>query len=216
MAEMKIMRKQEWRRLRNTYLNLNRHKAKEIKNLLRDNKKYSKTPLKNSPMKPLASPHNFNFYGIAKDAEPESQAARKTPALQFQPGLIINIKFREPCIEIKEFRKELKQYSFVKYVDIKEGAMEAFIRVDDKASAPDLVSQYSSCEYVTEILKDVAEKEYWNKIFNNRQEKIGNSKTTESGAITAKKLRGREKLLIKINKASEHIRFEEDDENVDM
>ena len=218
MAEMKIMRKQEWRRLRNTYLNVNRHKAKEIKNLLRDNKKYSKTPLKNSPMKPhnLASPHNFNFYGIAKDAEPEAQSSRKTPALQFQPGLIINIKFREPCIEIKEFRKEMKQYTFVKYVDIKEGAMEAFVRVDDKASAPELVSQYSSCEYVTEILKDESEKDYWNKIFKSREEKIGHSKKSEPGVTPVKKLRGREKLLIKINKASEHIRFDEDEENVDM
>lgn len=216
MAEMKIMRKQEWRRLRNTYLNLNRHKAKEIKKVLRDNKKYSKTPLKNSPIKPLASPHNFNFYGIAKDVEPETQMARKAPALQFQPGLIVNIKFREPCVEIKEFRKEMKQYSFVKYVDIKEGAMETFVRVDDKASAPELVSQYSSCEYVTEILKDEVEKEYWNKIFKSREEKIGHSKKSEPGAAPVKQLRGREKLLIKINKASEHIRFDDDEENVDM
>lgn len=131
----------------------------------------------------------------------------------FEPGLIVKIKFREPIVDIKELKAELKQYNYVKYIDVTEGDFQCFVRVEAAASAQELVNQYSSCEYVTEILKDEVEKEYWNKINSQRAQKTASKDQKKVGK--PKKRRGREKLLNKITKTAEHIRFDQEEELVE-
>ena len=120
-----------------------------------------------------ASPH-ISFYGSPKDQDevmekatvaevPEQRPRQQT--LTFIPGAIVNIKFREPCVDFKEFKKEMRQFSYVQYVECPEGDFQSFIRCDSATSAQELVSQYSSCEYDTDILKEEVETQYWNKIF---------------------------------------------------
>lgn len=213
---MKIMRKKEWKKMRNSYLNLERQKAKEIKKILREsyNKRNNNKTQKLSPA--VASPR-INFYGSPNQASEEPTEPTYEPetntssGLVFVPGVIVNIKFREPCLDPKELKKEFKQFNYVNYVDILEGGAQCYVRVDASTSAQELVNQYSSCEYETEVLKDELEKEYWKKIFDKRDSK----KNKESPAKKEKPVRrrrGREKLLEKINKASQHIRFEESEE----
>lgn len=219
---MKIMRKKEWKKLRNAYLNLERQKAKEIKKILRDsynkrNNNKIQEVQKYSPAN-TASPR-INFYGSPNDREDPAEATIEPESslangLAFTPGVIVNIKFREPCLDFKELKKEFKQYSYVAYVDILEGGAQSFIRVDNPSSAQELVNQYSSCEYETDILKDEAEKEYWKKIFEKRDSKKG-GKEAPKKEPTVKRRRGREKLRDKISQAAQHIRFEENDEVVD-
>ncbi|CAO1363892.1 unnamed protein product [Diamesa tonsa] len=222
---MKIMKKKEWKKLRGTYLNLERTKAKEIKKLLREayNKRNNnKTPSSShkSPVAIKASPH-ISFYGSPKDQDevvekitvaevPEQRPRQQT--LTFIPGAIVNIKFREPCVDFKEFKKEMRQFSYVQYVECPEGDFQSFIRCDSATSAQELASQYTSCEYDTEILKEEVETQYWNKIFEARN-KTGKPKgSNPSEAPPPARRRGREKLLKKIVKSAQHIKFDDADE----
>lgn len=217
--------RKEWKKLRGTYLNLERTKAKEIKKLLREayNKRNNnKTPSSShkSPVAIKASPH-ISFYGSPKDQDevvekttvaevPEQRPRQQT--LTFIPGAIVNIKFREPCIDFKEFKKEMRQFSYVQYVECPEGDFQSFIRCDSATSAQELVSQYSSCEYDTDILKEEVETQYWNKIFEARN-KTGKPKgPNTSEAPPPARRRGREKLLNKIIKSAQHIKFDDADE----
>jgi hypothetical protein len=61
--------------MRNSYLDLERKKAKEIKKILHENRKNQK-PQK-SPKKPTTSPGNINFYGSPKDVETEKAGDQK-------------------------------------------------------------------------------------------------------------------------------------------
>lgn len=216
---MKIMRKKEWKKMRNSYLNLERQKAKEIKKILRESyiKRNNNKIQENQKFSPAntASPR-INFYGSPNDREEPTEATYEpnsesnASGLSFVPGVIVNIKFREPCLDFKELKKEFKQYSYVSYIDILEGGAQCYVRVDAPTSAQELASQYSSCEYETDILKSEAEKEYWKKIFEKRDAKKGKDTPKKEPAV--RRRRGREKLVDKINKAAQHIRFEENEE----
>lgn len=219
---IKIMRKKEWKKMRNSYLNLERQKAKEIKKILREsfNKRNNNKIQENQKFSPAntASPR-INFYKSPNDREepteaaPESKVESTASGLSFVPGVIVNIKFREPCLDYKELKKELKQYSYVCYVDVLEGGAQCYVRVDAASSAQELVTQYSGCEYETEVLKNEAEKEYWKKIFERRDAKKSKDSPKKEPAV--RRRRGREKLVEKINKAAQHIRFEENEEAVE-
>ncbi|CRL01306.1 CLUMA_CG014372, isoform A [Clunio marinus] len=220
---LKVMPKKEWKKMRNAYLNLERQKAKEIKKILREsyNKRNNNKIQKNQKFSPAntASPR-INFYGSPNDREDPIAAAfepnseeNPSTGLTFIPGVIVNIKFREPCVDFKELKREFKQYSYVTYVDVLECGAQCFIRVESPNSAHDLISQYSSCEYEAEILKDEAEKEYWKKIFEKRDQKKNKDNTKKHEPV--KRRRGREKLMDKVNKVAQHIRFEENEEGAE-
>uniref|UniRef100_A0AAG5DCZ0 La-related protein 7 n=1 Tax=Anopheles atroparvus TaxID=41427 RepID=A0AAG5DCZ0_ANOAO len=192
MYELKIMTKKEWRRLRNKYLNLQREEAKKLKRLFAHPEKHprrgqSKTNATNVvggiAMKSIKSSPRVNFYGampIGEDRSEmeeaihqpemaeESVALAKQPLFSFEPGLIVSVKFREPCVDVKDFRAELRQYPYVKYIDVKEGAFEAFVRVDKPASANALVKEYNSAEHSAQILSGELEQQYWNKMMRDR------------------------------------------------
>lgn len=212
---MKIMRKKDWKKMRNAYLNSERQKAKEIKKVLRES--YNKRN-NNKKMTPANMPSPFiNFYGSPNDrAEsvdvPETSVDNSSGGLVFIPGVIVNIKFREPCLDFKELKKEMKQYPFVQFVEISESGMQSYIRVDAPSSAQELINQYSSCEYETDILKGDAEKEYWRKIFEKRDKKKTDGPKPKSNPSGTRRRRGREKLLEKIVKVGQHIKFEDNDD----
>lgn len=220
LLAMKIMRKREWKKLRNGYLNLERQKAKEIKKILREsyNKRHNIKMREIQKFSPVntASPR-INFYGSPNDREDQTEAvfepeSSQASGLTFIPGVIVNIKFREPSLDLKEIKKEFKQYPYVAYVDVLESGAECYIRTETPSSAQELVNQYSSCEYETGVLKDDAEKKYWESIFNKRDAKKNKSQPRKEQPAV-KRLRGRQKLVDKINKASQHIRFEETTED---
>ncbi|XP_061510211.1 la-related protein 7 [Anopheles gambiae] len=139
---------------------------------------------------------------LQPEAAEESAATAKRPLFSFEPGLIVSIKFREPCVDVKDFRAELKQYPYVKYIDLKEGDFEAFVRVDTPASAVALVKEYCSAEHSAQILSGEQEQQYWDKMMRDREDKLNKRVKTE-------RIRGRTKLIRKINS---HIKFDDDDE----
>lgn len=212
LKELRILPKKEWKKLRNKYLNLQREKASELKRLAWQN---SHNPQEKTNEQ--KGPANFeissmNFYG-ANDPENERKSPikidRKNPALEkaplfkYEPGLIVNVKFIEPCVNIKEFKTDMKQYECVKYVDIKEGALEAFLRCENANAASDFVKQINCAEYNCNVISGDQENEYWMKIKNDREMKL-NKKVK----IPIKK-RGRDRVA-KI--AAKHLRFGDDEE----
>ncbi|XP_065094031.1 la-related protein 7 [Ochlerotatus camptorhynchus] len=213
--ELKVMPKKEWRRLRNKYLNLQRTEAKKLKKLFSDSNKFSKssqsrtTNPSTTAAKTVKSSPRVNFYGALTDEEAAAEATKleeqeqpiKQPLFSFEPGLIVNIKFRVPCANVKDFKVELKQFSYVKYIDLKEADMETFVRVDKPSSANQLVKEYNSAEYSAQILSGETEKSYWDKIKQDREDKLNKK-------IKVEKVRGRTKLMKKVNT---HIKFDEDD-----
>ncbi|XP_052866951.1 la-related protein 7 [Anopheles cruzii] len=228
--ELKIMTKKEWRRLRNKYLNLQRDEAIKLKRLFAQSEKHHQRGQSKSNasgvgsgrsgsggVKSIKSSPRVNFYGAMPvdeehtgaegcNDEPEvtetSAAMSKHPLFSFEPGLIVGIKFREPCVDIKDFRAELRQYAYVKYVDLKEGDFEAFVRVDRPSSANALVKEYNSAEHSALILSGELEQQYWHKMLRDREDKLNKRVKTE-------KVRGRTKLIRKINS---HIKFDDDDD----
>lgn len=213
--ELKIMPKKEWRRLRNKYLNLQRVEAKNLKKLFNDSNKFSKPHPSRTPnqagsaSKTVKSSPRVNFYGALTDEEAAAEVTKleeqdqqnKKPLFSFEPGLIVNVKFRVPCSNVKDFKTELKQFSYVKYIDLKEGDVESFVRVDKPSSANQLVKEYSSAEYSAQILSGEKEKSYWDKIKQDREDKLNKK-------VKVEKVRGRTKLMKKVNT---HIKFDDDD-----
>ncbi|XP_053694179.1 la-related protein 7 [Sabethes cyaneus] len=214
--ELKIMPKKEWKRLRNKYLNLQREEAKKLKKLFGQPNKFNKPSKTRTPnqtpahvAKTIKSSPRVNFYGALTDEEAAAEAIKleeqdqqsKQPLFSFEPGLIVNVKFRIPCANIKDFKAELRQYAYVKYIDLKEGDMEAFVRVDSPSSANQLVKEYNSAEHSAQILSGETEKDYWDKIARDRDDKLNKK-------VKVEKVRGRTKLMKKVNT---HIKFDDDD-----
>uniref|UniRef100_A0A182QJF1 Uncharacterized protein n=1 Tax=Anopheles farauti TaxID=69004 RepID=A0A182QJF1_9DIPT len=230
--ELKILTKKEWRRLRNKYLNLQKEEAKKLKRLFvqtdkhhhpRGHSKATATSLAGASKGPksIKSSPRVNFYGAMPidddeaaevedgeskqqpdEAEESAALAKRRPLFSFEPGLIVSVKFREPCVDVKDFRAELRQYPYVKYIDVKEGDFEAFVRVDKPASANALVKEYSSAEHSAQILSGELEQQYWGKMMRDREDKLNKRVKTE-------RVRGRTKLIRKINN---HIKFDDDDD----
>lgn len=140
----------------------------------------------------------------------ESPIAAKSPLFEYEPGLIIKIHFDEPCVDIGDFKAEMKQYSFVRYVDLKEGQTAAYVRVDSSNSAPNLIK--SCAPRRCQILVGEAETEYWKKIGKDRDEKL--SKTVKTTRKRGRKVNNLLKNITEngssgLKMAVSHIRFDD-------
>lgn len=195
-------------------------------------KKYASPP----PPKRICT-RNINFYGAmrddhntntyecsivdenrtscdkAKNADgANDKPCAKDVQFEFEPGLIVKVNFDAPCTDIVDFKAEMRQYPFVRYIDVKEGQTFAYVRVDASRSAPILIKHCAPNR--CQILTGENETEYWSKIAKDREQKL-------SKAVKIPKARGRKKRnLIKNiaevtvvksdNKtAVSHIRFDD-------
>lgn len=192
-------------------------------------KQYSSPP----PTKRICT-RNINFYGAMGDdhnpvntyecsiiddnrntgnkskAKKDEKPSAKESQFEFQPGLIVKVNFDQPCIDVSDFKAEMKQYAFVKYVDIKEGQSNAFVRVDASRSAPVLIKHCApNC---CQILTGESETEYWAKIARDREQKL--SKTVKVPRNRERRMRNLIKNTAEVNiikneskTTATHIRF---------
>lgn len=230
--ELKILPKKDWKRLRNKYLNLQREKVGELKRKVwreqqelkqqKDTFATEDTATQSSTQDHKNSSNNakhklqkmsMNFYGAAEEEVPSkvntaekniqpNAALTRTPLFSYEPGLIVEVSFLEPCVNIKEFKTDMRQYNSVKYVDIKEGAMQAYLRLESSQKAIEFCQQINCAEYQCRILSDETEANYWQKIEKDREQKLNKQ-------IKIPQKRGREKVKKLITK---HIRFGDEDE----
>lgn len=206
---VRITTKLEWKRLRNKYLNHQREQIKELKKQLWADRKPKPrvTPptQQKEQQKIIKNARNINFYGAIKETKDEdllevapiNELLDKKPLFSYEPGIIVKVHFDEPCVDVKDFKMEMRQHSFVRYVDVKEGDIAAFVRVDVSRSAPTLIKHCAPNK--CQILTGAVEVAYWDKINGDRQQKLTKS-------LKIKPKRGREK----INKlVANHIRFDD-------
>lgn len=198
------------------------------------NKKFASPP----PAKKICT-RNINFYGAIRDEQntntyecsiidetkPHSEKTKdnkeknekpfaKDVQFEFEPGLIVKVNFDAPCADIVDFKAEMKQYSFVRYTDIKEGQTSAFVRVDSPRSAPVLIKHCAPNR--CQILAGESETEYWAKIAKDREQKL--SKNVKVPKNRTRKMRNLIKNIAEVNVVKtidnkttiSHIRFDDD------
>lgn len=177
---------------------------------------------------------NINFYGAMRDDQVHSyecsivdgnksksknssnksdeQPNVKESQFVFEPGLIVKVNFETPCIDTADFKAEMKQYSLVRYVDIKEGQTFAFVRVDSARSAPILIKHCAPNR--CQILTGDSETEYWTKIAKDREQKL--SKAVKIPKNRGRKIQNLLRNIVEVNiikgeskTTSSHIRFDD-------
>ncbi|XP_043505178.1 la-related protein 7-like isoform X2 [Polistes fuscatus] len=191
---LQIMAKKHWKHLRNKYLELQRSKMKQLKQHLKKTR------------------DQWNNFDKTKSDKEEIEEKEKISninkttmrSFSFTPGVIVKIKLDEPCTDARSLKAELKGNNSIKYIDVSEGASEVYVRCDTPESAQSFV-QKSNKENNMVILKDEDESIYWDKISQDRKEKLGKK-------VKRVKQRGRSKLLKKAEKElGKHIIFDEVD-----
>ncbi|OXU22748.1 hypothetical protein TSAR_002253 [Trichomalopsis sarcophagae] len=184
---LQVMGKKDWKKLRNKYLELQRAKMKQLKQNIK-----------------RARWNQWGDKGKMETEQEETTGTKKentASGLEFIPNVIVKIELNEPCIDPKSFKAELRSNSSnIKYVDVKEGSHEAYVRCDSSEAAAAL-AQKSNEEKNLRVLTGDEEIYYWDKITRDREEKIGNKVRVNQ--------RGRNKLLKKAEKElGKHIRFD--------
>lgn len=155
---LQVLSKKEWKVLRNKYLNMQRKHMKALKQVLRTQ---HTLPGNRGPLPTTVYPGILNikskinyinsskivspqfilyFYSIAdssqgvddQESKPEATATAEIP---FVEGVIVTAHLTEPCVNVKELKQSTKANVHVKYVDIKEGSTDIYIRMDDTEAA---------------------------------------------------------------------------------
>ena len=187
------MPKFEWKRLRNKYLNLQR------KNI-----SHSKMKLK-------------QFYEKQQEEKMKEEVLIETkkPSIEFITGIIVRFKVDEPIADDKKVKQRIKAavMESVNYVDAKIGASEYHVRCAHSDQAKTLAKAKILGQ--AEILTGTPEKDYWEKIMKDREEKMAGKVKDPNGA---KKQRGKLRVIKKYHemqqKENAHKFFNDDaDEN---
>lgn len=155
---------------------------------------------------------NMNFYGAggneADDTKPavkaEDAAQERSPLFKYEPGLIVECALHEPCVNVKDFKADMRQYTDIKYVDIKEGDQVAHLRMATPTAAEELARQLSCAEMQFKVLRGQPETQYWRKIEQDREAKL-------TKKVRVQQKRGREKVAKLLAK---HIKFDDADDEV--
>lgn len=168
-----ILNRKDWKKLRNQYLKCQRDKLKK------NNKPSTSATLANLPS------HSINFYGAlqeAKETEPAKEERLKLekrqkfmdsrPSFSYAPGMIVKISFQSPCVDIKEFKKDMRQYPYVQYVDIQEGSTVAHVRTTSLKFSEELMKSVGTAEIICTKLTGTLEANYWEKIITDRSNKL--------------------------------------------
>ncbi|XP_067008323.2 la-related protein 7 [Anabrus simplex] len=195
---LRILSKREWKRLRNKYLELQRKKMKAFKQYLARSR-WAQIKQDSSQ----GSGDNVEVEDDAKNGVPESQARTV-----FTPGVIVHCQLNTPVDDVKKFKADARVYPNVKYVDVKEGDTEVFLRCSSAEAAKQLVSE-KPWERMS-VIEGEEEMAYWEKIKRDREEKLGKKVRV--------KQRGRDRLLKKAETVlGKHMRFDDlDDQDVNV
>ena len=193
---LRIMTKEEWRKMRNKYLNLQKLNMSQAKGRMQQMKPVYKD--KNKESQVVKAPSHTSQTASSN----ETQSAGHKNTIEFVPNTIVRFNLEEPIVDQgKQVKSRLRAAVMepVKYVDAHNGNNTVFVRCSNRkqadviASAKNLLGNSSG-----EILSGVAESEYWDKIRVDRQDKIsGKIKVKPS----TKKERGKDRVVRKYEEA---------------
>jgi La-related protein 7 len=208
LSVLRIMTKEEWRKMRNKYLNLQKQNMSAVKSRIRQIQPITKEKIKEPPQ---AAVHSHQTQAPCVDT-PLTSGSNNKGTLELVPGTIVRFTLDESVIDQgKQIKSRLRAAVMepVKYVDVTNGSINVFVRCTNQkqaeviASAKNLVSSSNG-----EILTGKEETEYWDKIHSDREDKI-------SGKIkvkpVSKKERGKDRVVRKYDQSvrNSHKFFEE-------
>ncbi|XP_065221458.1 la-related protein 7 [Planococcus citri] len=187
---MQILSKQDWKKLRNRYLEEQRKKMHELKQQLRK-ARLNREQQEENEAKMKAEENEDK----TKGEETPMEDAR----VKFTPGVIIKLRLDQPVTHVKNFKTEVKRYATVEYIDVNEENLEAYFRCSSNEAANQVIALNKWPNM--EILKGDEEQQYWEKIKLDRKKKIDEKIRC--------KTRGKTKLIKKVEAVmvKQHIKF---------
>lgn len=216
---LRVMSKEDWKKLRNKYLNMQRENMKLLKMQMRE--RYHKQHFwgHNAGWNNERD-HNHDIeQHNAQEATVVSGRLEKDQSLkpQFTPNSVIKISFEEPPHDPKKLRETVREGggSGVAYVDVSPTERDVFVRFTDEEAAG--AYKKTGCWSRMEILSGAEEEEYWERVIScwNQRRAKSNKKNRQRPQSCGGELRGREKLLQKAfrdaqnTKCNTHIVFDE-------
>ena len=193
LSVLRIMKKEEWRKMRNKYLNLQKQNMSAAKGRIRQMRNYPKEKIKENQQATVQS-HSTDAL-LENDPSTTDEGLNKSK-IEFVPGTIVKFVIDEPIIDQgKQVKSRIRAAVMepVKYVDAANGSSKVFVRCSNQkqaeviSAAKNLLGTNSG-----EILTGNEESEYWEKIQSDRQDKIsGKVKVKPS----FKKERGKDRIV---------------------
>ncbi|XP_054719759.1 la-related protein 7-like [Uloborus diversus] len=184
---LRVMSKAEWKAYRNKYLDLQRSTMSYLKKTVM---------LQTQELKEQDT--------MSKSNDTSAEGQKK--GLHFQPGVILKIKLGEPVKNSSDIKDQVKANAIVAYVDAPIDEPEIFVRCHNSEEAQAILSEGKLNQLGNvELLENLDESKYWEKIENDRKVKLSNP--------VIRKKRGRDKIINKATKLEEmknkHIYFDE-------
>lgn len=198
-GDLRVLSKEQWRRLRNKYLNDQRKNFSSAKqNMKKQWAPYRESAEANEKLKvlPLKKTEKSEDKG-----KPEKKEIKKEEEeLDLARGLIVKVTVEGGVESVQGMKKKVREAlggEGVAYVDTRVGAPEAWIRCMDTEQARRLVRAGEG-----ELVEGVEEEQYWAKIKKDREEK-------RSGKVVVPKVKNKKKLMQRIETMkSAHVYFD--------
>jgi len=202
MFGLQVASKKAWKSFRNTYLDLQRFKMSQLKSHLRKAEIERGGIVKDGKLKQIHNTLHIDKLKHESDNGELDKEKKSCVRINYAPGIIVKIEMDEPCTDVQSFKMELRDNNSVKYIDVAHGSCEAHVRCDTAEAAQSFTQKSHEGRRLT-VLKDDEEKLYWDKILQDRAEKLGTR--------TRVKQRGRDKLLKRAEKElGKCIKFDQD------
>ncbi|MPC59213.1 la-related protein 7-like [Portunus trituberculatus] len=218
---LRVMSKEDWKKLRNKYLNTQRENMRLLKMQLQE--RYHQEHFRQRHTKwnmECDQNHDMEQTQEAQEAQEEAVAdsrLEKDQSLkpQFTPNSVIKISFEEPPHDPKKLKDTVKEGSGVAYVDVSATERDVFVRFTSEEAAA--AYRKTGCWSRMEILSGTEEEEYWDRILSCWTQRR-NKKSKQNGKQSQScigELRGREKLFLKAfrdaqnTKCNSHIVFDD-------
>lgn len=216
---LRVMSKEDWKKLRNKYLNTQRENMKLLKMELQD--RHQQHQYRKRPGEWSAERDNNRdvVRGTSQETTARSNSAQIDHHLkpQFTPNSVIKISFEEPPQDPKKLRETIREGGSggVAYVDVSATERDVYVRFLSEEAATSY--KKTGCWSRMEVLSGAEEEEYWERIIScwtQRRTKKSKQNGKRSQNFPGE-LRGREKLLQKAlkeaqnTKCNSHIVFDD-------
>jgi len=198
-GDLRVLSKEQWRKLRNKYLNDQRKNFSSAKQSMKKQwAPYRESAEANEKLKVL--PLKKTEKSESKLKPEKKEVKKEEEELDLARGLIVKVTVEGGVESVQGIKKKVREAlggEGVAYVDTRVGAPEAWIRCMDTEQARRLVRAGEG-----ELVEGVEEEQYWSKIKKDREEK-------RSGKVIVPKVKNKKKLMQRIETMkSAHVYFD--------
>ena len=193
MLNLRVMSKASWKKLRNSYLNLQRKNMADSKRRLKQWAEDNAVP------------------AAAANTDKVADAPKQQEEIPFVPSSIVCFKVSEPIADKVMIKKKVRSAfvdpaAIVSYIDVEIGQSQFYVRCSGAEQAKKLAA-VKSLGSSSEILSGQEEQDYWGRIRESRKQK----RSGEMKELKPKRKRGRDRLLAKVEEVqNSHTYFNDE------